>query len=88
MKTLTTVLLAAAAVSGAAQAGDIYNGFARGNSDVYPEGLEQAQAMSGDMKTALQPGVGDASTLRRPAWSLPQHSQDQPFEPTIETFGR
>jgi hypothetical protein len=87
MKALTTVLLSAV-VTGAAQAGDIYNGFARGNSDVYPEGIEQVRTKGGDMKTALQPGVGDAAMRQRSAWSLQPPSQDERFVPTIETFGQ
>lgn len=87
MKILTTVLLSAA-VAGAAQAGDIYNGFALGNNDVYPEGIEQVRTQGSDMKTALQPGVGDVSMRQRSAWSPPAPSQNRRFVPTIETFGQ
>ena len=64
MTRLTTALLITA-MAGTASAGDIYNGFARGNPDVYPEGLRGGGLGSGALvsqRIGAQPGVGDVGT--------------------------
>jgi hypothetical protein len=57
---MTALLITAFA--GAASAGDVYNGFARGNPDLHPEGLEGGGLGSGPLvsqRIGVQPGVGD-----------------------------
>jgi len=70
---------------------DIYNGWARGNLDLYPHNIEQAVAMQ-SARTGVQPGVGDASAggglYDRQAGQFSRSaSDDKSFVPTIETFG-
>lgn len=74
------------AIRGESQPFRVYHGWARANSDLYPEGFER----TGEkvyMRAAMQPGVGD-STLGSRYGVLPASlSADKPFTPTIETFG-
>lgn len=82
MTRLTATLLITA-LAGGASAGDIYNGFARGNPDLHPHNLTDAGWGRGSQaapKTGVQPGVGD---IGRGAW-LPgsragANAQSEPF---------
>jgi len=61
MTRLTTALLITT-LGGSASAGDIYNGFARGNPDLYPHNLaEDGSGYGGEgaQKIGVRPGVGD-----------------------------
>lgn len=64
----------------------IYHGWARGNSDLYPEGFEGAGAKA-YMKAAMQPGVGDSALGGRYGVLPASLSEDKPFIPSVETFG-
>ena len=74
MTRLTTALLITA-MAGTASAGDIYNGFARGNPDLYPDSLSGSSTGYGaraSQRIGAQPGVGDvgmSSRSRGSAWA-------------------
>jgi hypothetical protein len=64
MTRLTTALLITT-FAGSVTAGDIYNGFARGNPDLYPHNLvEDRSGLGGEaaQKIGVQPGVGDTGS--------------------------
>jgi hypothetical protein len=63
MTRLTTALLIAA-IAGTASASDIYNGFARGNPDLFPDSLSGSSAY-GSQRIGVQPGVGDIGVSPR-----------------------
>jgi hypothetical protein len=49
-------------MAGTASAGDIYNGFARGNPDLYPDSLSGSgtgYGVEASQRIGAQPGVGD-----------------------------
>lgn len=82
MTRLTTALLVTA-MAGTASAGDIYNGFARGNSDLYPHNLADEGSGHGSEaapKIGVQSRVGDvgmSSRSRGSGWDT--YYQSEPF---------
>jgi hypothetical protein len=64
-----------------------YYDWARGNGDVYPEGFAGTRAQ-GYLRTGMQPGVGDTGMGSRYYVYPAPLSEDKPFKPTVETFGR
>jgi hypothetical protein len=82
MTRLTTALLITA-MAGTASAGDIYNGFARGNPDLYPESLSGSgtgYGVQASQRIGAQPGVGDVgmgSRSRGSDWVT--YHQSEPF---------
>lgn len=68
MTRLTTALLITT-FSGIASAGDIYNGLARGNPDLYPHDLSGGGSRYGgtvaSQRIGVQPGVGDIGMSSR-----------------------
>jgi hypothetical protein len=82
MTRLTTALLITA-MAGTASAGDIYNGFARGNPDLYPESLSGSgtgYGVQASQRIGAQPGVGDVgmgSRSRGSDWVT--YQQSEPF---------
>jgi hypothetical protein len=82
MTRLTTALLITA-MAGTASAGDIYNGFARGNPDLYPDSLSgggTGYGVEASQRIGAQPGVGDVgmgSRSRGSDWVT--YQQSEPF---------
>ncbi|MCU0837080.1 MAG: hypothetical protein MUC77_22055 [Chromatiaceae bacterium] len=82
MTRLATALLITA-FAGSAPASDIYNGFARGNVDLYPHNQSASgseQGVESARKVGVQPGVGD---IGRSAWPpgprAGAYAQSEPF---------
>lgn len=82
MTRLTTALLITA-FAGTASAGDIYNGFARGNPDLYPHNLSGGGSRYGavaSQRIGSQPGVGDIGmSSRSQASGWVRYYQAEPF---------
>lgn len=82
MTRLMTALLITA-FAGTASAGDVYNGFARGNPDLYPDSLSGSGMNFGakaSQRIGTQPGVGDvgmSSRSRGSGWVT--HYPSEPY---------
>jgi hypothetical protein len=76
MTRLTTALLITA-IAGTASASAVYNGFARGNPDLFPDSLS-GSGSEASQRIGVQPGVGDigmGSRSQGAGWVAYYHSE-------------